>query len=211
MPFVQRRSRTVSRSTFTPLARLTVRFHTETKEFATFLIGNLTDAIEPENTVEFSVVEFATQAVITSGLTDDVAAKAAVSGISYTGGWTNTEQAILKCNATLNTSTADVKFIALFTDGAPTVFGFTDTGPSPGCNSDGGPVGSDCRNAAVDAADAAKAAGIQIATVLVSTVSATEDFLANEIASPGLNYTADSFADVDKLVQEISIEVDPCE
>ena len=72
-------------------------------------------------------------------------------------------------------------------------------------------MGSDCRNAAVDAADAAKAAGIQIATVLVSTVSATEDFLANEIASPGLNYTADSFADVDKLVQEISIEVDPCE
>ena len=56
-----------------------------------------------------------------------MAAKAAVSGISYTGGWTNTEQAILKCNATLNTSTADVKFIALFTDGAPTVFGFTDT------------------------------------------------------------------------------------
>ena len=211
MPFVQRRSRTVSRSTFTPLARLTVRFHTETKEFATFLIGNLTDAIEPENTVEFSVVEFATQAVITSGLTDDVAAKAAVSGISYTGGWTNTEQAILKCNATLNTSTADVKFIALFTDGAPTVFGFTDTGPSPGCNADGGPVGSDCRNAAVTAADAAKAAGIQIATVLVSTVSATEDFLAKKIASPGLNYTADSFADVDKLVQEISIEVDPCE
>ena len=93
MPFVQRRSRTESRSTFTPSARLTVRFHTETKEFATFLIGNLTDAIEPENTVEFSVVEFATQAVITSGLTDDVAAKAAVSGISYTGGWTNTEQA----------------------------------------------------------------------------------------------------------------------
>ena len=211
MPFVQRRSRTVSRSTFTPLARVTVRFHTETKEFATFLIGNLTDAIEPENTVEFSVVEFATQAVITSGLTDDVAAKAAVSGISYTGGWTNTEQAILKCNATLNTSTADVKFIALFTDGAPTVFGFTDTGPSPGCNSDGGPAGSPCRNAAVDAAEAAKAAGIQIATVLVSTVSATEDFLANEIASPGLNYTADSFADVDKLVKEISIEVDPCE
>ena len=201
----------MSRSTFTPLARLTVRFHTETKEFATFLIGNLTDAIEPENTVEFSVVEFATQAVITSGLTDDVAAKAAVSGISYTGGWTNTEQAILKCNATLNTSTADVKFIALFTDGAPTVFGFTDTGPSSGCNADGGPVGSPCRNAAVTAADAAKAAGIQIATVLVSTVSATEDFLAKKIASPGLNYTADSFADVDKLVQEISIEVDPCE
>jgi hypothetical protein len=201
----------VSRSTFTPSARLTVRFHTETKEFATFLIGNLTDTIEPENTVEFSVVEFATQAFITSGLTDDVAAKAAVNGIAYSGGFTNTEQAILKCNATLNTSTADVKYIALFTDGAPTVFGFTDTGPSSGCNVNGGPVGSDCRNAAVDAAEAAKAAGIQIATILVSTVSATEDFLANEIASPGLNYTADSFADVDKLVKDIIFEVDPCE
>ena len=131
--------------------------------------------------------------------------------LAYSGGFTNTEQAILKCNATLNTSTADVKYIALFTDGAPTVFGFTDTGPSSGCNVNGGPVGSDCRNAAVDAAEAAKAAGIQIATILVSTVSATEDFLANEIASPGLNYTADSFADVDKLVKDIIFEVDPCE
>jgi len=188
-------------------------FNVETKDFATFLIGNLTASPEIGE-ARFGIVEFATNSEITAGfptLVDDVAAKAAVNGIVYTGGWTNTEQAILKCNATLNTSTADVKFIALFTDGAPTVFGFTDTGPSPGCNSDGGPVGSDCRNAAVDAADAAKAAGIQIATVLVSTVSATEDFLANEIASPGLNYTADSFADVDKLVQEISIEVDPCE
>ena len=99
--------------------------------------------------MEFSVVEFATQAFITSGLTDDVAAKAAVNGIAYSGGFTNTEQAILKCNATLNTSTADMKYIALFTDGAPTVFGFTDTGPSSGCNVNGGPVGSDCRNAAV--------------------------------------------------------------
>ena len=39
--------------------------------------------------MEFSVVEFATQAFITSGLTDDVAAKAAVNGIAYSGGFTN--------------------------------------------------------------------------------------------------------------------------
>ena len=59
MPFVQRRSRTESRSTFTPSARVTVRFHTETKDFATFLIGNLTASPEIGE-ARFGVVEFST-------------------------------------------------------------------------------------------------------------------------------------------------------
>ena len=211
MPFVQRRSRTVSRSTFTPLARVTVRFHTETKEFATFLIGNLTDAIEPENTVEFSVVEFATQAVITSGLTDDVAAKAAVSGISYTGGWTNTEQAIRNCTETLKDSTADEKSIVLLTDGAPTTFGEFATDRAPGCDANGGPKDSPCREAAVTAADEAKALGINIATVLVSTVSTDGDFLEKNISSPDLYFPATNFSLLDPLVEIIVEEINPCE
>ena len=44
---------------FTPSARLTVRFHTETKDFATFLIGNLTASPEIGE-ARFGVVEFST-------------------------------------------------------------------------------------------------------------------------------------------------------
>ena len=60
-----------------------------------------------------------------------MAAKAAVSGISYTGGWTNTEQAIRNCTETLKDSTADEIITVLLTDGAPTTFGEFATGRAP--------------------------------------------------------------------------------
>jgi len=80
LPFVQRRSRTESRSTFTPSARLTVRFHTETKDFATELIAELSASPEiADDGARFSVVDFATRAFIRSSLTTPAAATAAVN------------------------------------------------------------------------------------------------------------------------------------
>ena len=212
MPFVQRRSRTESRSTFTPSARLTVRFHTETKDFATFLIGNLTASPEIGE-ARFGIVEFATNSEVTSPLTTPVNAKAAIDGIVYTGGWTNTEQAIRNCTATLKApgSMADLKVMLLLTDGAPTTFGEFATGRADGCDADGGPVGSPCRDAAVVAADEAKAAGISLATVLVSTVSASGSFLEKNISSPDLYFPATDFSQLDLLVDDIVSRIDPCD
>ena len=210
MPFVQRRSRTESRSTFTPSARLTVRFHTETKDFATFLIGNLTASPEIGE-ARFGIVEFATNSEVTSALTTPVNAINAVNGIVYTGGWTNTEQAIRNCTETLKDSTADEIITVLLTDGAPTTFGEFATGRAPGCEADGGPKDSPCREAAVTAADEAKAAGISLATVLVSTVSASGSFLEKNISSPDLYFPATDFSQLDLLVDDIVSRIDPCD
>ena len=185
--------------------------HTETKDFATEFIDQLTAAIGTGNTAQYSVVEFATRAKITSELTTPDDAKAAVSGIDYTGGWTNTEQAIRNCTETLEDSTADAKFMLLLTDGSPTAIGEFATGRPDDCNEDGGPVGSPCRNNAVAAATAAEAADIQIATVLVSTVSTDGDFLEKNISSPDLFFPAPNFGNLTELVDDVVEEINPCE
>jgi len=186
-------------------------FNNETKDFATDFIDELTAAIGTGNTAQYSVVEFATRAKITSGLVNSTTAKAAVSGIDYTGGWTNTEQAIRNCTETLKGSTADTKFMLLLTDGSPTAIGEFATGRADGCDADGGPKNSPCREAAVVAADEAKAADIQIATVLVSTVSTDGDFLEKNISSPDLYFPATNFSLLDPLVEIIVEEINPCE
>jgi len=188
-------------------------FNNATKNFTKDFIDELTDAIEPDNgPVRFSVVEFATNSEVTSPLTTPDDAKAAVLGIDYTGGWTNTEQAIRNCTETLKGSTADIKFMLLLTDGSPTAIGEFATGRADGCDANGGPVGSPCRNAAVAAATAAKDAGIKLATVLVSTVSTDGDFLKDHISSSeDLFFPAPDFGSLQGLVDDIVEEVNPCE
>jgi len=174
-------------------------------------ISELTVAIGTGNTARFSVVEFATRAKITSGLVNSTTAINAVENIDYTGGWTNTEQAIRNCTETLKDSTADEIITVLLTDGAPTTFGEFATGRAPGCEADGGPKDSPCREAAVTAADEAKAAGISLATVLVSTVSASGSFLEKNISSPDLYFPATDFSQLDLLVDDIVSRIDPCD
>jgi len=175
-------------------------------------ISELTVAIGTGNTARFSVVEFATRAKITSGLVNSTTAINAVENIDYTGGWTNTEQAIRNCTETLDKSDADLKFVLLLTDGSPTAIGEFATGRADGCDADGGPKNSPCRTAAVTAADEAKAADIQIATVLVSTVSTDGDFLEDRISSsPDLFFPAPNFGNLTELVDDIVEEINPCE
>ena len=99
----------------------------------------------------------------------------------------------------------------LLTDGSPTAIGEFATGRGTDCDADGGPKNSPCREAAVVAADEAKAADIQIATVLVSTVSTDGDFLEKNISSPDLYFPATNFSLLDPLVEKIVEEINPCE
>ncbi len=181
------------------------------KNFTTTFITkveNDLDSLGTKVTAQYSIVEFASDAVITSELTTPDDAKAAVEGIAYSGGFTNLEQAILKCNATLKESKADLKAMVLVTDGRPTVNGDPPTGfPSA---EPGGPNSA----AAVVAATAAKDAGIDIATVYVlggSTGLDGAEFLKDHIASdPLLAFEDLSFPDAKDLADKILDGIDPC-
>ena len=174
------------------------------KNFTTTLISEVEKDLKTKdasNELQVSIVEFATDAVITSELTDDVDAKAAVNSIAYSGGLTNLEQAILKCNETLKFSTANIISMVLVTDGRPTVNG------DP-------PTGGDNTGPAVVAANAAKDAGIDIATVYVlggSTGLDGSEFLKDHIASdPLLAFEDLSFPDAKDLADKILDGIDPC-
>ena len=70
---------------------------------------------------QFSVVSFATDATIRATLTSANDATSVIDGLAYTGGWTNTEDALQKCQDTLpNTDPTTKNVILLFTDGTPT-------------------------------------------------------------------------------------------
>ena len=83
------------------------------------------------STVRFSLVSFGTNVDDTIALGDDLQKTITdTNKIVYSGGWTNTEQAIAQCDQTLNSvGFSSLRYILLFTDGAPTVFG-TNTGSS---------------------------------------------------------------------------------
>jgi hypothetical protein len=99
------------------------RFNTDTKNFATGFIAQFAQKATQNGATQtqFSVVSFATKATERTGLTTAANAASAVDSLTYTGGWTNTEEALQKCQATLpNTDPTTKNVILLFTDGTPT-------------------------------------------------------------------------------------------
>jgi len=153
-------------------------FNTLTKVFTSDFIDDLKIQLE----LQVSVVEYGTQGILTSGLTTPDLAKAAVNGIAYSGGFTNLEEAIKECTETLEASTAEQKIMVVVGDGVATTdtSGFRCTG-----NNAGSMV---CKTAAKEAADGAKLAGIEIATVHFDDVyldDAGAKFFEEDIASGG--------------------------
>ena len=173
------------------------------KNFTKRFIDEVEDQLANKGvvTTQYSVVEFATQAFITSGLTDNVTAKAAVNAIVYSGGFTNLQQGIVKCQETLADSLAQTKVMIVETDGFPN----RRNDPAESGN-------TAARNAAEAAANVAKAADIQIATVYVlGGPSNGADFLKNRIASDTtLAFEDLSFPDAQELADAILDSVSDC-
>ncbi len=175
------------------------------KNFTKAFIAEVERQLGNQDTLQVSVVEFATQASKTSDLVNSTAAIDAVNAIVYSGGFTNLQQGILKCNATLKESKADVKVIVPVSDGEPN----RRNDPA-----ESGNVAA--RDAAEAAADNAKDAGIQIATVYVlGGPSDGSDFLRNRIASPDddggeLAFEDLTFPDAEDLADAILDSVNPC-
>ena len=173
------------------------------KNFTKRFIEEVEDQLANKGDVtsQYSVVEFATLAEETTPLTDDVTAKAAVNAIVYSGGYTNLEQGIIKCQETLVDSLAQTKVIVVETDGFPNRRG------DPALSGEAA-----ARDAAEAAANVAKAADIDIATVYVlGGPSDGSDFLKDRIASDTtLAFEDLTFPDAQNLADAILDSVSDC-
>ena len=184
-------------------------FHTDTKGFATRFMANFKADIESRakaSTVRFSLVSFSTDVSDKIDLGDDLASTIAqTNDIVYTGGWTNTEQAIAQCDETLSSVGfgSSLRYILLFTDGTPTTWGAG--AKKRNCTSVGG-VG-ECFTAASAAADAAKGNGIEVITVAVNTGDLDVPFLFS-LNSTGLGFQVTSFDEAEDVTLKILGEID---
>jgi len=108
------------------------------------------------------------------------AAQARVDGLFYRGGFTNIQDAILKCEASLNRQDGGAKFIVLLGDGEPNTCISASgcdpyhVGPKPGKGRE------TATGARIDAIDNS---GIKIATVAIETTGDATEFI-DSLASP---------------------------
>jgi len=170
------------------------KFNTNTKDFVNAFIAELdaqVSAIEPTPSVSFGIVTFSTNAdndIPDTPLGPYVpasAAQTAVTNLVYEGGFTNIQDAILKCEAGLEQA-GGAKFIVLLADGEPTTCN-RDSGCRPNNldTTDGARAGIDARNEAVDS-------GIAIAALAIETSS--EGYIKSLASDPSLEFAIDTYA-----------------
>jgi len=129
--------------------------------------------------------------------------KAQTNAIEYKGGWTNTQQAIARCDQTLSSAAfGSFRYILLFTDGTPTTWGAGATWQNCGSNI--------CFTKASEAAEDAKRGGIQIITIAVRDSSTNLGFLFS-LNSTNLGFAVESFAEAENVTEAILDQIDiPC-
>jgi len=128
----------------------------QTKGFTTSFIKQLKDKLGEDN-LQVSVVAYGTQGILNTALTTPQNAILSVKGIPYSGGFTNLEQAIVRCEKQLEGSPAPV--MVVIGDGVPNKSGNPATGDEAAA-----------KTAAAEEAAAAKYVGIDIATVHLDSV-----------------------------------------
>ena len=207
-----------SRSAFTPSTRSSTRLtesqfvHTDTKTFATNFMTDFKADIESKaqsSTVRFSSLSFSTDVTDAAPLGDDLASTIAqTNAIEYKGGWTNTEQAIARCDQTLSSvGFNSLRYILLFTDGTPTTWGDPRVSPSTSCATFAAP---NCRTQATAAANIAKGKGIEVITIAVSDGSTDIPYLFS-LNSTNLGFAVESFKEAELVTDAILDQIDiPC-
>ena len=181
-------------------------------------------------------MSFATDATKRTDLTTADDAKKAVADLAYTGGYTNTEDALKNCQETFpgNTDPTTRNVILVFTDGTPTMVadstekcrsyiaaGFTNVpynANAPGCKQHDGEHCL-CAHKAEERATSIKANGTTISTLFVKPASTAtnacpqdkscyppEKFLAERVASQGLDNTAD-WNNIDQQVGTLADQI----
>lgn len=161
------------------------------KEFSGIMVNLLGDFQADKS---FSVVQFSTSAEVVSGLSSVEQVSQVINQFDYTGGLTNHESAIQKCQQTLEDSpSSDRKnFIMLVTDGVSSEPGFDPEG------------------AAERAASVAKSAGTFIIPVFISPNGNDPSALAfmRRLSSDGKVFDVTDFGSLtslqDRLVDQVS-------
>jgi len=181
-------------------------FNIETKNFAKDFIDNLLDEADSQlqidnANVQFSVVTFATMANIDTNLTDSTNAKTTIDNIVYSGGFTNHQDAIRRCQDTLSLAPNGKRFMLLFTAG--------DSTASDGGGENAGPPSSEFtdeidRDLAIVAAERVKTINPKslVVTILDRSVTTNAEFI-NSLASPNLDFTVDDFTDVSAITTNL--------
>uniref|UniRef100_A0A7S2YG23 VWFA domain-containing protein n=1 Tax=Entomoneis paludosa TaxID=265537 RepID=A0A7S2YG23_9STRA len=141
----------------------------------------------------FSVVSFATDATVVMPLDTGNKATKAINAIPYSGGWTNTGDAIHACQDTLVNSDS-VKVMVLLTDGTP-----TRGDPNKG---NGGH--QEHKDYATAEANAAKAAGTTIVPVVINSGSSDFSYLGTLGSDPeGEMLTVKNFNSFDVILNSL--------
>ena len=161
------------------------------------------------STVRFSSLSFSTNVEDAAPLDDDLASTIALTnGIEYKGGWTNTEQAIARCDQTLSSfGFGSSRYILLFTDGTPTTWGDPHRRTASNCANDPAP---NCRTQATAAANTAKGKNIKVITIAVSDGSTDIPYLFS-LNSTNLGFKVDAFDEAELVTEAILDQIDiPC-
>ncbi|EJK53651.1 hypothetical protein THAOC_26866 [Thalassiosira oceanica] len=141
----------------------------------------------------YSIVQFASSgSLVQSSSGDKLSTIDSVNGLVYTGGFTNHDQAILRCREALSGTPADRnKYMLVITDGVST---------RPSQN----PVDS-----AIASANLAKGDGINIIPVFITTTSSGQEALdfMSTISSNGMVFSVTNFESLETLEQELVEEV----
>ena len=164
------------------------------KKFSMKMVEELDkiDAVEKR----YSIVQFADDARVVSGLSAALGTITDLEGLDYTGGSTNTAAAFNECQSTFDSSAIRRKnFIIMITDGVPTV---------PGNNPS---------DDAEDAATRVKTTGTTIIPIFIQKVKNNDDDaldLMDRFSSEGKYFDISDFDSLDllqeRLVDEVSCE-----
>ena len=153
---------------------------------------------------EFSIVSFGSTAQTVSALTDANNALLAINNVlDYSGGYTNHEQALVKCRETLPTGPDDPPaFILMVTDGVPTMYG-----PDGTMDPDSSITP---RTKALEVANAIKADGIRIETLYVNPSTAVDESITNymvALSSSPAYHGVGQFSELTNIVTQVSAEI----
>lgn len=192
------------------------------KPFAQKLVEELWDVAAITNSIfQSGVVEFNETAVVSSSLNANPQVTIDnISTLTFTGGNTNHEDAILACNSTLPTPSSDVKnFIVLLTDGDPNECAGDACART---NSTGACPLSNCipaRNAANNTATSVKDNGIIMLPVFIkrppnfvytpppqNETQAIIDYM-NDLSSEGFDVPVSNFTGLGEIVLDIKQEI----
>jgi hypothetical protein len=168
--------------------------------FAEAVVNGVDNITDMDGTYGF--VRFATNATEITGLTTAMIVTEFLTNTSYSGGYTNTEEAIRFCTNILDEGTTAKRILVLLTDGNPSACSSNTIGPVMGC-----PCIACADPATIAANNAAAVARNKNYTVLPVGVGDTISESNLRTWGNGTFLTVDDFDELDTILNDLIGEV----